>query len=295
MDLGISVLLRPKVERHRRELVHQGFRKAVFRKVNRLDIGLAGIAALHPNMGKAFSRKDRKLRMFFLAASRADYAAKFPFRQTESAQQTAPASITLLAKHSQHGLSIAERAPGSSVALRLQLESGADKLGIGLQEGKGQELFGRRRRLARGGPHCVQKIGPVTGRPGTQFPRDLREAVGSLLLNHLEKAGLCRVRILPVQNWARRPLFALLTARRGRSAARFPGAFSLNSQKKILLEAGQVPVEGENLFRKGILGGEFFGAMDPVLPGTVGHRLIIEPRAGGWQLWHGNPTHNDGH
>ena len=85
MEFGVPVFLRPKVERDGRELIHQRLREAVFCEVNRLDIGLAGIATFDSDMRKGFSGVDRKLRVIFLAASRADDAAKFPFSQTESA------------------------------------------------------------------------------------------------------------------------------------------------------------------------------------------------------------------
>jgi len=280
MEFGISAFLCPKVERDGSELVHQRLRKAVFCKVNRLDVGLARIAALDADMRKGFSGVDRKLRVVLLAASRAYDASKFPLSQTESAQQVASARVSLLAKHSQHGLPIAERALRIGVALKLQPELGADKLGIRLQKGKREEFFGARGRLAGGGPDCVQKIGPRTGGRSMQLARDLRELVRTVLLNNLKKARPCRVSILPARKWAGCPLFPMLAARRDRSATGFTCAISPNPQMKILLEAGQVPVEAQNLTRKGILGGESFGAPDALLAGSVGHRAIMGLRAG---------------
>src|SRR5579862_5471613 len=114
MELGVAVLLRPEVERDRREFVDQWIGQAVFAQVNRLDISVASIATLHPDVGKFFGGINRKLGMIFFIAAGADDAAKLPLAQAESTEQIALRSIAQRTKHAHHRLAAAKRTQGVS-------------------------------------------------------------------------------------------------------------------------------------------------------------------------------------
>jgi hypothetical protein len=47
---------------------------------------------------------------------------------------------------------------------------------------------------------------------------------------------------------------------------------------EALLKAGSVNVETQDFGGEGMLGGEVFGAPDPLLPGSIGHRAIMRLR-----------------
>ena len=84
MEFGVTVLLRPEVEGNRGEFIHYGVGQAVLREIDGLNVGVAGVAALHAYMSELVSLIDRKFGLVLLAASGADDAAEFPLAQTET-------------------------------------------------------------------------------------------------------------------------------------------------------------------------------------------------------------------
>src|SRR4029077_17542501 len=72
MELGVTVFLRPEIQRDRGEFVDKRVGQTVLREVDRLDVGLAGVAALDANVGECFGGVDGKLGVIFLAASGTD-------------------------------------------------------------------------------------------------------------------------------------------------------------------------------------------------------------------------------
>ena len=147
MEFGVSMFLRPKVERDGSKFVHQGVGEAVFGEVDGLDVGLAGVAALDANVGQVGGGVDRKLGMVFLAASRTDDAAELPFGEAETAEQAAAASVALLAQDTERGLAIAEWAQQRRGAFQLHCCVGADEFGVGLEESEYEEFLGIGRRV----------------------------------------------------------------------------------------------------------------------------------------------------
>lgn len=110
LKFSVSVFLCPKVEWDRSKFVNKRYREAILSQIDRLDICLAGIAALDANVRKAIGGINGKLSMILLAASGTNHAAELPLSQAESAKQIAPASIALLAQDSKRRFAIAERA-----------------------------------------------------------------------------------------------------------------------------------------------------------------------------------------
>jgi hypothetical protein len=108
MEFGVSMFLRPEVERDGGEFVDQRVGKAVLGEVDGFDVGLAGVAALDANVGEFFSGIDGKFGVVFLAASGADDAAELPFREAKAAEQAAATSVTLLAQNAARRFAIAE-------------------------------------------------------------------------------------------------------------------------------------------------------------------------------------------
>src|SRR5260370_30938374 len=100
MEFGISALLRRKVQWYRSKFVDERLGKAIPGQVDRLDVGLAGIAALDADVGKRFGSVHGRLGMVFLAASGTNDAAQLPFPKAEAAKTVAASSTTLRPQHS---------------------------------------------------------------------------------------------------------------------------------------------------------------------------------------------------
>ena len=147
MELGVSALLRPEVERDGGEFVDEGVGEAVFAEVDGLEVGVASVAALDADVGELLGGIDRKFGMVFLVAAGADDAAELPLAETESAEQVAAGAVAQLPQHAQRGFAAAERAQRVRVALELKRNPGADEFGVGLKKGEG-EKFARDRRAA---------------------------------------------------------------------------------------------------------------------------------------------------
>src|SRR5579863_9357945 len=69
VQLGVAVLLRPQVERSGSEFVDYRLGAAILREVDRLNVGLADIAAFHANVVEVAGRVDREFLVVLLAAS----------------------------------------------------------------------------------------------------------------------------------------------------------------------------------------------------------------------------------
>ena len=142
MEFGVSVLLRPEVERDGSEFVDEGVGQAVLGEVDGLDVGLAGVAALDSDVGKLGSGVDGKLGVVFLPAPGTYDAAELPFGEAKTAEQAAARAIALRAEDTERGFAIAERAQGMGVAIKLQRSAGADEFSVGLQKSEHEEFLG---------------------------------------------------------------------------------------------------------------------------------------------------------
>ncbi len=132
MEFGVSVLLRPKVERHGREFVNQRFGEAVLGEVNRLDVGVASVAALDADVGQFFGSVDRKLGVVLLAATGTNDAAEFPLGEAKTTEQAAAAAVALWPQDAKRGFAIAKGTQRMRVALCLQKGVRAEEFGAGL-------------------------------------------------------------------------------------------------------------------------------------------------------------------
>jgi hypothetical protein len=287
MEFGISALLGPKVERDRGQFVYHRLGQAVFRQIDGLNVGPAGVATLNPDVGKCFGSIDRELSMVFLAAAGTDDAPELPFGKAEAAEQTAAASIALRAKDRQHRLTITEGAKRIGVTLKLQPSTPAGELGVRLQEGQGKEFFRLGRRLIGTGPASVEQIGPPIRGGGLQIASNLREKGGGFFPDQLKKLrksgesfgrvqGVCCVSTSLAGQRAGRPL----DSRRDAGATLWRDV--ADTLVETFLKACCVDIEAENLGREGVLGGKEFRAPDSLLPGGRGHRAImgLRPSAG---------------
>ena len=183
MKLGVSVFLRPEIQRDGGEFVDERVGQTVLREVNRLDVGLAGVAALDADVGECFSGVDGKLGVIFLAAPGTDDAAEFPFDEAKPAKEAAAASVALLAEDAQRRLPIAERAERMGVAVELQANLRTGEFRVGLQEGQSEKFFGIRRRRAGREPASVQQIRPSARGGALQTASDLGEEGRPALFN----------------------------------------------------------------------------------------------------------------
>lgn len=108
MEFDVSMLLRPEIERDGGEFVDERIGEPVLGEVDGFDVGVAGVAALHANVGQLGGGVDRKPDRVFLSTSGTDKAAKLPLREAESAEQAAPAAVALLAEYADRWFPIAE-------------------------------------------------------------------------------------------------------------------------------------------------------------------------------------------
>jgi hypothetical protein len=108
MQLGVSALLRPKIKSSGSDFVDHWVCVAALGKIYALDVGLAGIAALHPNLGKLARGVYRKVLVIFFAAVWTCDAEEVPFGKTERAQQRPERSVSLWTQNAGAGLSLTE-------------------------------------------------------------------------------------------------------------------------------------------------------------------------------------------
>jgi hypothetical protein len=100
--------LSPKIKRSGCDFVDHWVCVAALGKIYALDVRLAGIAALHPNIGKLARRVYRKLLIIFFATIRTGDAAEVPFGKTERAQERSERSVSLWTQNAGDGLSLTE-------------------------------------------------------------------------------------------------------------------------------------------------------------------------------------------
>ncbi len=186
MEFGVSMLLRPEVERNGSEFVDQRVGQAVFGEVDGFDVGLASVAAFDADVGKLLGGVDGKLSVVFLAASGADDAAELPFGQAEPAEQAAAAAVALLAQDAVGRFAIAERAQRMGVTVKLQAGLGARELGGGLKKCQHQEFLGISGRVDIV-PALGEEVSPGVGVGIAQVVRYLGEAGGAMLFCEREE------------------------------------------------------------------------------------------------------------
>lgn len=175
MEFGVSVLLRPEVERDGGEFVYEGVGESVLGEVDGLDIGVTSVATLDADIGQLGSGVDRKLGMVFLAAPGTDDAAELPFGEADTAEQAAAAAVALLTEHAESRFPIAKWAQQRCIAFQLHRSAGAGQFGVGLKESEHEEF------LRIGGrvdvdPALGEKVSPGTRIGVTHIVRHLGEA-----------------------------------------------------------------------------------------------------------------------
>jgi len=121
-----------------------------------------------------------------LAAAGTDEAAELPFREAETAEQAAAASIALLPKNPERGLAIAERAKERGVAAQLQIGLRAGEFGVGLKKGQRKEFLGVGGRVDVG-PDFGKEPSPGMRVGVAQIMCDLREMGWSFFFDQREE------------------------------------------------------------------------------------------------------------
>ena len=142
MEFRVSVLLRPEIEGDGGHLIDDGISQAVLCHVDRLEIGVAGIAAFDANVRECLGGINGKLGMIFLAAVGTDEAAELPFRETYPAEQATAAAVALRAKDGKHRLAMAKGTQPRRGVLDRQWNLGTPEFGVRLEKGKDKELLG---------------------------------------------------------------------------------------------------------------------------------------------------------
>src|ERR1700687_711311 len=83
LQLRVSLILGPEVERDRCHLIHDRFGQSAFRKVHCLDIAPATVATFHADVLEFFRGVDRKLSGIFFPTSRTHDPPELPFRHAK--------------------------------------------------------------------------------------------------------------------------------------------------------------------------------------------------------------------
>ena len=146
MELGISALLCPEVERDGGQFVDKRIGQTVPAEVDGFEVGVTGIAAFHADVSELLGSIDRKPGVVFFITAGTNDATEFPLAETEPAEQVAARPVAHRAQNAQAWFAAAERAERGSVALELEGNAGADEFRIGLQKGEDDEF-------CRGGGH----------------------------------------------------------------------------------------------------------------------------------------------
>src|SRR6266536_6559078 len=109
LQLGVTVLARPKIEWNRCQFVDQRLGVSIFCEVHSLDVGLAGIAAFHTNEIELARCKHRECFLVLLATAGAHDAPKLPFSQAEGTDHGSGSTIAHLAHDAEARLASTER------------------------------------------------------------------------------------------------------------------------------------------------------------------------------------------
>ena len=109
MQFGVAMLTRPEIERNGCQFVYERLGAPIFREIDALNICLAGVARLDPNVIEFASREHREMLVVLLAASRTNDPPKLPFGEAEGTNHRSRTPIAQRAQHTENRLSIAER------------------------------------------------------------------------------------------------------------------------------------------------------------------------------------------
>src|SRR5258708_27161976 len=109
LQLHVSLLLRPQVERDRRHLIYDRFGQPALRKVHRLDVALAAVASFHADVLEFLRGVDRELRVILFPASLTDDPPELPFRQAKRTHQRTLAAVSHRTQNTQTWFPFATR------------------------------------------------------------------------------------------------------------------------------------------------------------------------------------------
>ncbi|MGA7931112.1 MAG: hypothetical protein WCA20_34600 [Candidatus Sulfotelmatobacter sp.] len=137
MEFGVSVFLRPEVERDGGKIVDEGLGEPVLGEVDGLDVGLAGVAALDADVGEGIGGVNRNVWHGLAGRIPGQTRRRNSHSARQKPQNRLRAAIALLAENAEPGLAIAERAQGMGVAVKLQVSVRTLEFRVGLQEGEG--------------------------------------------------------------------------------------------------------------------------------------------------------------
>src|ERR1022692_2275672 len=132
LQLGVSLRLRPQVERDRRELIHHRFGAAALGHVHSFDVGAATVAGFHADVLHFFGGVDGELGVVFFAASGTDDAPELPFRDAKRADQRTLAAVSQWSQNAEARLPVAK---GTSIrrgpdCVLWELGAGGDRIGL---------------------------------------------------------------------------------------------------------------------------------------------------------------------
>src|SRR2546430_232965 len=136
----IPVLVGPKGERNRRQIIHQWNGVAVFRQVHSCEKKLAGVAGTRAEVGHLSCNIDRLLAFRFLATRRTMNPPKLPLFGAKRTEQRSFSAVTLRPQHSQKGPRAAQWTNPHSHNHGSLRNLRRAKFGIRLQERPREEL-----------------------------------------------------------------------------------------------------------------------------------------------------------
>jgi hypothetical protein len=142
-DLFVAVFSSPQIQRDAGEFVDDRIGEPGLGEVDGLEVTLAAVAAVDPDVRKLVGGVNRKFLVVFFSAVGADEAAEIPFSQAEGTDESPLAAVAQGTKHGDAGFASAERAHGARVSVRVGFGAEAREFGIGLEE-RAREEFVRR-------------------------------------------------------------------------------------------------------------------------------------------------------
>jgi hypothetical protein len=162
-DLFVAVFSSPKIQGDAGEFVDDRIGEPGLGEVDGLEVTLAAVAAVDPDVRKLVGGVNRKFLVVFFSAVGADEAAEIPFSQAEGTDESPLAAVAQGTKHGDAGFASAERAHGARVSVRVGFGAEASEFGIGLEEGAREEFVRRGRSVGRADakavPETVEEFG----------------------------------------------------------------------------------------------------------------------------------------
>lgn len=283
LQLFVTVLAGPQIERDGRELVDDGNGEAGLREIDAFQIRVAGVANVDAHVRNFRRGIISHLGLTLLPARGTINSTERPFVRAEHANQKFLRTIAFAAQHRDDGPAAAERAGGRSAVERGDFTMVGQIFGVRLEKDPGEQALGIG---DFGGPGQIASVsgGAIIGRRqfGIPVPEIFNRALPTRRTLLRERGGGLRERrwrnLLDERQksreaWQQQKKVQFIAQRTVRARLRRIGEGFLDFGVEQLLKRGNARVEAEALGGKRIDGTQLRGAADAAVPLAVRYGL----------------------